>query len=100
MVVNQPKAVLRLRAGKIQNEKPEVIEYLKNDAFSLNRTGKPFSSYWCGIGVDNQCRSEKLLESIMAFGDINSAVNRWQVTSSMKTQIIKKPSWNDRNKEL
>ena len=25
----------------------------------------------------------------MAFADINSAVNRWQVTSSMKTQIIK-----------
>ena len=25
----------------------------------------------------------------MAFADINSAVNRWQVTSSMKAQIIK-----------
>ena len=25
----------------------------------------------------------------MAFADINSAVNRWQVTRSMKTQIIK-----------
>ena len=25
----------------------------------------------------------------MAFANINSAVNRWQVTSSMKTQIIK-----------
>ena len=25
----------------------------------------------------------------MAFAYINSAVNRWQVTSSMKTQIIK-----------
>ena len=29
------------------------------------------------------------LEGIMAFAYINSAVNRWQVTSSMKTQIIK-----------
>ena len=28
-------------------------------------------------------------KSIMAFADINSALNRWQVTSSMKTQIIK-----------
>ena len=27
-------------------------------------------------------------EGIMEFADINSAVNRWQVTSSMKTQII------------
>ena len=25
----------------------------------------------------------------MAFTDLNSAVSRWQVTSSMKTQIIK-----------
>ena len=25
----------------------------------------------------------------MAFANINSAVNRWQVNSSMKTQIIK-----------
>ena len=27
-------------------------------------------------------------EGIMEFADINSAVNRWQVTTSMKTQII------------
>ena len=27
-------------------------------------------------------------EGIMEFADINSAVNRWQVTNSMKTQII------------
>ena len=29
------------------------------------------------------------LKGIIAFADINSAVNRWQVTSSMKTQVIK-----------
>ena len=29
------------------------------------------------------------LKGIMAFPYINAAVNRWQVTSSMKTQIIK-----------
>ena len=34
-------------------------------------------------------RYQNRLKGIMAFANINSAVNRWQVTSSMKTQIIK-----------
>ena len=36
-------AYYTLELEKIQNEKPEVIEYLKNGAFSVNCTGKPFS---------------------------------------------------------
>ena len=29
--------------------------------------------------------AKNCLEGVMAFADINSAINRWQVTSSMKT---------------
>ena len=33
-----------LEFENIQNEKPEVTEYLKNGAVLINCTGKPFSS--------------------------------------------------------
>ena len=32
-----------LELENIQNEKPEVVEYLKDGVFSVNRTRKPFS---------------------------------------------------------
>ena len=35
--------VLPLELENKQNEKPDVIEYLMNSAFSVNRTGKIFS---------------------------------------------------------
>ena len=39
-------------------------------------------------------------KGIMAFAYINSAVNRWQVTSSMKTQIIKSREIKNYNAEM
>ena len=65
-------------------KKPEVIEYLRNGAFFVNCTGKPFST----VAVDMALK-QTILKGIMAFSDIDSAVNRWQVTTSMKTQITK-----------
>ena len=46
-VVNQPNyarwmTYYALELENIQNQKPEVIEYLKNGAFSVYRTEKPF----------------------------------------------------------
>ena len=72
-------------------EKPEVIEYLTNGAFSVNRTGKPISRVAVHIVLEQTINAEakNCLKDVMAFADINSAVNRWQVTSSMKTQVIK-----------
>ena len=80
-----------LELEKIQNEKPEVIEYLKNGAFSLNCTGKPFSRVAVDMALEQTINAEgkNRLKGIIAFAGINSAVNRWQVTSSMKTQVIK-----------
>ena len=33
--------------------------------------------------------AKNCLKGIVVFADINSAVNKWQVTSSMKTRVIK-----------
>ena len=95
-VVNQPNyarlmTYYALELDNIQNEKSEVTEYLKNGAFSVNGTEKPFSRVAVDMALEQTINAEAKnhLKGIMAFADINSAVNIWQVTGSMKTQIIK-----------
>ena len=80
-----------LELENMQNEKPEVIDHLKNSAFSENRTGKPFSRVAVDMALEQAIITEakNCLEGVMAFADINSAINRWQVTSRMKIKIIK-----------
>ena len=67
-----------LELENIQNEKPRVIEYLKNGAFSVNRTGKAFSIVAVDMALEQTINAEakKRLKGIMAFTDVNSAVNR------------------------
>ena len=67
-----------LELENIQNEKPQVIEYLKNGAFSVNRTGKAFSIVAVDMALEQTINAEvkKRLKGIMAFTDVNSAVNR------------------------
>ena len=67
-----------LELENIQNEKPQVIEYLKNGAFSVNRTGKAFSIVAVDMALEQTISAEakKRLKGIMAFTDVNSAVNR------------------------
>ena len=98
-----------LELDSIQNEKSEVTEYLKNGAFSVNRTEKPFSRVAVDMALEQTINAEAKnhLKGIMAFADINSAVNIWQVTGSMKTQIIKSlpemtdiKNYNGETKEL
>ena len=67
-----------LELENIQNEKPQVIEYLKNGAFSVNRTGKAFSGAAVDMALEQTINAEakNRLKGIMAFADVNSAVNR------------------------
>ena len=67
-----------LELENIQNEKPQVIENLKNGAFSVNRTGKAFSIVAVDMALEQTINAEakKRLKGIMAFTDVNSAVNR------------------------
>ena len=66
-----------LQLENIQNEKPEVIEYLKNGAFSVNRTGKPLSRVTVDMALEQTINAEakNRLKGIMAFADINLATN-------------------------
>ena len=67
-----------LELENIQNEKPQVIENLKNGAFSVNRTGKAFSIVAVDMALEQTINAEakKRLKGNMAFTDVNSAVNR------------------------
>ena len=67
-----------LELENMLNEKPEVIEYLKNGAFSVNRTGKPFSRIAVNMALQQTINAEakNRLKGIMAFADINSAINK------------------------
>ena len=93
-VVNQPSyarwmTYYALKLENIQNEKPEVIEHLENAAVS--RSGKSFTRVTVDMALEQTSNAEakNRLKGILAFADINSVVNRWQVIISMKTQIIK-----------
>ena len=72
-------------------KKPEVWCIFKEWCIFETCTGKPFSRVAVDMALKQTINAEQKnrLKGIMAFADINSAVNRWQVTSSMKTQIIK-----------
>ena len=58
--------------------------------FNVNRTGNAFEE----LGVDMVLKqyidvsTKNSLRGIMNFVDISTAVNRWIVTASMKTQLI------------
>ena len=66
-----------LELENIQNGKPEVIEYLKNGAFSANCTGKPFSRVALDMALEQTVNAEakNQFKSCMAFADINSTIN-------------------------
>ena len=81
-VVNQPNharwmTYYALELENMQNEKPEVTEYL-NGAFSVNRTGKPLSRVAVDMALEQTINAEakNRLKGIMAFAGINSAINR------------------------
>ena len=64
----------------------------KNGVFSVNRTGKPFSRVAVPMTLEQAINAEAKihLKGAIAFPTIILAVNRWQVTNSMKTQIIRR----------
>ena len=65
-----------LELENLQNNKPQLTEYLKKETFSINRTGKPFSRVAFDIALKQKSDAEvkNCLNGIMisAFIDINS----------------------------
>ena len=78
-----------LELVNLKNEKPEVMEALLKGAFSINRPGNAFA----GVAIDMaseqsiNAHTENALKGIMTYADIDSAVNRWHVTSPMRSEI-------------
>ena len=78
-----------LELANVKNEKPEVIDALTKGAFSINRSGNAFA----GVPIDMvleqsiNAHAKNRLKGIIAYADIDSAVNRWHVTSPMKSEI-------------
>ena len=78
-----------LELVNVKNEKPEVMEALIKRAFSINRSGNAFSGETVDMVLEQSinAHAKNCLKGIMAYADIDSAVNRWHVTSPMRSEI-------------
>ena len=63
---------------------------MRNSAFSVNRTGNPFARVGTDMALEQtiNAHAKSRLKGIMQYADVSSDVNRWIVTSSMKTKLI------------
>ena len=79
-----------LELFNLKIEKPGFYQILKGGGFSVNRTGKVFSSVGVDMALEETINAEakSRLKGIIAFADISTAVNRWVVTGSMRSQIV------------
>ena len=94
---------------RTETYKPGLYNMLVNGGFYVRR-----SENFCRVGVDMALKqtinaeAKNRLKGIIAFADINSAVNRWLLTSSMRAQIVNQildiadmsPNTDPQNKEL
>ena len=77
---------------ELLNIDKSLKEKLTNGGFSVRRTNNPYSRVGVDMALEQTINAEakNRLKGIMMFADVNSAVNRWVVTNSMRTQIVNK----------
>ena len=65
---------------------------LMNWGLSVRRSKTHFSKVGVDMALEQTINAEakSRLEGIIAFADVNTAVNRWLITSSMRTEIVNK----------
>ena len=79
-----------MELSNLKDERPAIFEALINGAFSVSRTGNQFA----GVGTDMaleqtiNAHANSRLKGVMQYADVSMAVNRWLVTSSMKTKMM------------
>ena len=78
-----------LELVNVKNEKPEVMEALIKGVFSINRSGNTFAGVAVDMALEQSinAHAKNRLKGIMAYADIDSAVNRRHVTSPMRSEI-------------
>ena len=94
----------------LEHSNPVVFHMLKNGGFSIRRNEQQFNR----VGVD-MCHEQTInaqaknrLKGIAAYADVNTAVNRWLVTSAMRAHLLNnvlnmagmKFDYDDKSKEL
>ena len=98
-----------LELWNLKSEKTGLAQILENRGFSINRTGNPFSRVAIDMALEQTKNAEvkSRLKRIIQFADISTAVNRWIVTGSMRSQITNRrlemadlKSFNSDSKEL
>ena len=79
-----------LYALELANLDPELYNMLINGGFSVNRTGRPFAEVAVDMPLEQTISTEakNRLKGIMKYADVSTAVNRWSITHSMKTELV------------
>ena len=98
-----------LELANLQSKRPVIFDALSGGAFSVNRTGNAFARVGTDMALEQtiNAHAKSRLKGIMQYADVQSAVNRWLVTSSMKAQLTntildyaEMKSSNEQNKHL
>ena len=63
---------------------------LKSGGFSVRRNEQQFNRVGVDMCLEQTINAEakNRLKGVVAYADINSAVNRWLVTSAMRTHLL------------
>ena len=78
-----------LELVNVKNENREIMGALIKGEFWINRSGNAFAGVAVDMALEQSinAHAKNRLKGIMAYADIDSAVNRWHVTSPMRSEI-------------
>ena len=73
----------------VKNEKPGLMEALIKGAFSIDKSGNAFAGVPVDMALEQRinAHAKNRLKGIMAYTGIDSVVNRWHVTSLIRSEI-------------
>ena len=79
-----------LDIANLETSQSDLQNVLTEGGFSVSRTRQSFASVPVDMALEQtiNANAKNSLKGIMAFADISTAVNRWIVTTSMKSKIL------------
>ena len=74
----------------LKYERPDLQKVLENGGFSINRSGKTLARTGIDMTLEQTINAEakSRLKGIIPFADVSTAVNRWMVTGSTRTEVV------------
>ena len=75
---------------ELANLDNEINDILQSGSFSVNRSGKSFSQVAVDMALEQTINADakNRLQGITKYADVATAVNRWTVTNSIKTELV------------